>query len=157
MAVSYCDQAALEIALGGADVLVQLSDFNRDGTADATVVTDYLESGAAQVRASVEVKHDPEAIAALDADSLRRLRDANASLSAAIAWRKGGRGQGVPVNVLDQVTREERFLSDLRSGAERLGRISGGISAAINQPATVVDYDSDASGISIAAFKRGFR
>ena len=149
--------ANLEVALGGAAILAQLADPGRSGQIDDDIVTDYLESGAAEIRSASEVKHDPEVLANLDADSLRRLRDANASLSARIAYEKGGLGLAMPDHVRDRAERAERFLDQLAKGERRLGRVSGGTAAAINQPVGVVSFDPEASGVSIDGFKRGFR
>lgn len=166
--MAYAQQSDLEIALGGAAALVDLADFNLDGVADASVVTDYLESGAAEVRSAVEVKHDPETIDNLDAASLRRLIDANAAISARIAWEKGGKGMGMPAWIKERAERNDRFLEALADGKRRLGRAAGSIPAAINQPAGVVDYDPNGDGgidrkgrptsrLSMKGFLRGFR
>jgi phage gp36-like protein len=168
--MAYCTQPDLETALGGPRVLAQLADYNLDGVADAAVVTDYLESGAAEVRTAVEVKHDPEVITALDSPSLRRLLDANAALSARIAWEKGGKGAAMPEWVRDRAERADKFLDDLAKGFRRLGRVAGGTQAAVTQAkvAGVVDQDPNGDGgldssgapaarISIAGLMRGFR
>lgn len=157
MAVAYCTQADLEIALGGPDVLVQLADRDQDGVADPIVVTDYLEGGASELRSAVEVKHDPETIAALDSDSLRRLRDANKWLSARLAYEEGGRGMAMPPQVEAGAARADKFADDLAKGYRRLGRVAGGKVAAINQPVGVVDPDPRGCGVSIHGFKKGFR
>src|SRR6267142_738663 len=124
MANTYCTQSDLETALGGQRVLTKLADFDEDGTSDVSVVTDYLESGAAELRTAVEVKHDPEVIANLDAASTRRLIDANAALSARIAWEKGGKGEAVPDWIDRRAARAEKFAEDLKDGRRRLGRVS---------------------------------
>lgn len=165
---SYAQQSDLEIALGGKDVLRNLADPLDTGVADAGIVTDYLESGAAEVRTAVEVKHDPETIANLDPPSLRRLVDANAALSARIAWEKGGKGMAMPDWVKDRAERNDRFVDALAKGERRLGRVAGGNIAAVTQANGIgtVDYDPTATAhldpnlppsISIAGFKRGFR
>jgi hypothetical protein len=139
-------------------VLRQLADPNRTGVVQPDIVIDYLESGAAELRTAVEVKHDPETIANLDPDSLRRLRDANAAISARIAYTKGGLGQAMPDHVRESAERSEKFADQLAIGQRRLGRVAGGTGAPINQPATVVDYDPGGHAISITAFtKNGFR
>jgi len=157
MAIAYCNQADFEIALGGAKVLLELADPNRTGTPDLNIVTDYLESGAAEIRSYLEIKHDPETIANLDTDSLRLLRDANASLSARIAYEKGALGKGLPEFVASRAERTDRFMQQLAIGERRLGRVAGGTAATINQPASSVDYDPQAAGISVNAFRGGFR
>lgn len=154
---AFCTQGDLEIGLGGAQVLKQLSDPGKTGSPQAAYITDYLEAGAAEIRAASEIKHEPEVLANLDSDSLRRLRDANVSLSARIAYEKGGLGMAMPEWVQQRAERADRFLEQLATGARRLGRVAGGKAAAINQPADVVDFDPDAQDISIAAFKFGFR
>lgn len=157
MAIPYCTQGDLEVALGGARILRELADPNRTGNPDAGTVQDYLESGAVEVRSAVEIRHDPETIAAMDADSVRRLRDANAALSARIAYEKGGLGMAMPEWVRERADRNDQFLTQLARGERRLGRVSGGQVAAINQPIGLVDFDTDATGISVAGFKKGFR
>jgi hypothetical protein len=158
MAIPFCTQADLEIAVGGAAVLRQLADPNRTGSPQPAIVTDYLEGGAAELRSATEVKHDPETLANLDADSLRRLRDANAAISARIAYAKGGLGQAMPDYIRESAERAEKFADQLAIGQRRLGRVAGGTGAPINQPATIVDYDPGGHAISITAFqKNGFR
>lgn len=167
---SYAQQADLEIALGGAAVLVQLADFNKDGVADANVVADYLEGGAAEVRSAAEVKHDPETLANLDTPSLKRLIDANAGLSARIAYEKGGRGMAMPDWVRDRAERQDRFVERLARGEARLGRVAGSAGAVTTQASDtgVVDQDPNGDGgtyrsgapasrISVAGLMRGFR
>ncbi len=155
--IAFCDESDLSIALGGDDVLVQLADRDGDGIADPTVVVDYLESGAGTVRAAVEVKHEPEAIALLDASSLRHLRDLNKWLSASIAWLEGCRGQAIPQRISEQRDWVNEELDKIRTSERRLGRVAGGTVIAMSQPVGVVDFDPLACGISVAGFKRGFR
>jgi hypothetical protein len=168
--MAYCDQTALEIALGGARVLTQLADLDGDGVADAAVVTDYLESGAAELRTAVEVKHDPETIAALDTTSLRRLSDANAALSARVAWEKGGKGAAMPQWTRERADRADKFADDLAHGRRRLGRAAGQPGAVTTQASNtgVVDPDPNGDGgtnrngvaqkrITMAGLLKGFR
>ena len=158
MTIAYCSAADLEVALGGAAVLVQLADPGQTGTADAGIVQDYLESGAAEIRPFVEVKHEPETIANLDSDSLRRLRDANAALSARIAWEKGGMGQAMPQTVTNRAERTEQFCRDLSMGVQRLGRVAGGTQASLGQNVQVVDSDPYGHGTTVASYRsNGFR
>jgi hypothetical protein len=157
VAIPFCNQADLELAVGGARPFVQLSDPDGNGVADPDRVEDYLEGGAAEVRSAAEVKHDPEVLANLDSDSVRRLRDANAALSARIAYTKGGKGLAMPEFVAAAADRADRYLDQLARGERRLGRVAGGTAAAINQPAKSVDFDADGSKMSVTGFKRGFR
>jgi hypothetical protein len=176
MAVPFCTRADLELALGGADVLRQLADPNRSGQPQDSIILGYLLEGASELRTASEVKHDPETLANLDADSLDRMRRANTALSARIAYEEGGRGLGVPDHVERRAARAETFIEKLRTGEARLGRVAGGTSAPINQDVGGVDYDSQdnlsraqgqggdsgrlphTSGISIASFRaNGFR
>lgn len=150
-------QTDLERALGGASALKELTDWDGDGTADEAVVQSLLDAGGAEVKAAVEVKHDPETIADLDTSSLQLCRDANARLSARIAWERGGRGQAVADHIEAAAQRAERFLDQLARGERRLGRGDGSTAAAINQPVGVVDYDELSQKVSIAGFKLGFR
>lgn len=160
---SYATQADLEVALGGPAKLRELADLQQTGdlaSASAqAAVTDYLETGAARVRAAVEVKHDPETVAVLDAASLRLLVAWNADLSARVAWEKGGAGHVLPKPVEDRADRAERDLDRLAAGTLRLGRVSGGAAAGINQPASgKVDYDRSGLATSVKGLRdSGFR
>lgn len=183
--MAYCTQTDLSLAVGGDDKLLQLVDKTGSGNlASASCqafITDLLEDGAAEVRAAVEVKHDPETVANLDAPSLKRLIEANAALSARLTWEKSSGGIAVPEYIERRAARAEDFLDKLTTGQRRLGRVAGGVAAAINQPAIgALDYDAadalsvsqggnanpsttsgrapSTSGISIAAFRQnGFR
>lgn len=150
-------QSDLERAVGGARELRQLADPNSTGTADAATVQDYLDAGAAEVRSATEIKHDPETLANLDTPSQRRLKDANAALSARVAYVRGGRGLAMPEQVAAAADRADQFLDQLARGERRLGRVANGKVAAINQPVGVVDFDRLGGGVSILGFKRGFR
>ena len=155
---AFATQSDLEIALGGADQLRQLSDFDRDGTADPAVVTDYLDSQAGEIRSVIEVKYEPETIASLDAASYRLLRDINKWKSARQAWLEGGRGQAVPDRVQQEADRSDQMLMEIRTGERRLGRVSGGNAPALTQPIGVVDHDKDGSRVSVKAFRSyGYR
>lgn len=155
--MAYADIGDLESAVGGAQNLRQLADPLKTGVLDEGIALGYLESGAAEVRSAVEVKHDPETVALLDAPSLKRLSDANAAISARIAYEQGGQGMAMPEWVEKKAERADKFLDDLAKGFRRLGRVSGGAAAAINQPAGTVDHDPLGCGISVAGFKKGFR
>lgn len=155
--IAYCDQGDLELAVGGARELRQLADPNKTGSAQAAIVEDYLETGAAEIRAAAEVKHEPEALSVLDADTLRKFRDVNAALSARTAYTKGARGMAMPDWVEKAAQRADEYLEMLATGRRRLGRAAGGKTAALGQPVGVVDHDPLGQGISVAAFKKGFR
>lgn len=159
----YASQADLEVALGGPAVLLQLVDYDATGSLAGAgaqaVLTDYLEVGAARVRAAVEVKHEPEAINNLSPSSRRMLASWNADLSARVAWEKGGRGQAMPQAVADRAERAERDLDRLAAGQLRLGRVAGGAAAGITQPASgAVDYDKLGRATSLTGLRKsGFR
>jgi hypothetical protein len=156
--MAFCTAADLEIALGGAQPLVQLADPSGTGQADTAIVEDYLESPAAQIRSVIEVKYEPETIASLDADSQRLLRDINKWLSARIAWLEGARGQAIPEHIERQADKCETMLLEIRTGERRLGRVAGGKAPAPTQIVGVIDHDRNAAGVSIAAFKTwGYR
>src|SRR4051812_7246489 len=149
--------ADLERYLGGAKVLRTLADPNRTGQTDATIAQSYVDGGVAETRERVEVKHDPETIAALDTVSTQRLRDAALALAARISYERGAQGQAMPPKLADAAQRADTWLEELASGTRRLGRAAGGTAAAINQPAKIVSPDPDGQGISREAFARGFR
>jgi phage gp36-like protein len=163
MAESYATQTNLEVALGGPSILLQLADLSQTGSLEdagtQAAITDYLEVGASRVRAAVEVKHEPETIASLDAASRRLLVSWNADLSARVAWEKGGMGQVMPEAVQERADRAIADLDRLAAGTLRLGRVADGTSAGINQEADgEVDYDSLGIGMSIQGLKNsGFR
>lgn len=159
--MAYCTRADLENAVGGAARLRQLADFNRtDNPNDAAVVatiSGWLEDEAATIRSKVEVKHDPETLANLDAASRRKLADANATLSARTAHEKGSGGLETPDKLERRAERIEKWLDDLAEGRARLGRAAGGVVAAINQPVGVVAPDPLGVKVSVTGFRRGFR
>jgi hypothetical protein len=133
-----------------------LSDPNRTGQPDLAIVQTYLDAGCAEVRERVEVKHDPETIAALDTVSQQRLRDAALALAARIAYERGAQGQAMPPQQAAAAARADTWLNDLVEGHRRLGRAAGGQVAPPNQPAEIVDFDPFGDGISRAGFARGF-
>ena len=159
--MAYCTQADLEVAVGGAARLLQLADFNQTGNINdagvQSIISGWLEDEAATIRTKTEVKHDPETLANLDTPSLRKLNDANATLSARTAYEKGAGGFGLPEHLGNRAVRIEKFLDDLAAGSARLGRASGGTVPALNQPVGVVDYDPQGCGVSVTGFKQGFR
>ena len=157
MPTAFCTQADLEIAMGGAANLLEVSDPTKTGQIQTTIVTDYLETGAAEVRSITEVRMDPETLAQMDTDAMRLFIGANAALSARIAYEKGGLGQSMPEFVRENAERQERMLQQFRDGQRRIGRASGSKIPAINQNPGVVDYDKTGSGISITGFRKGFR
>lgn len=158
---AYCAPFDLEIALGGAADLLQLSDPNRTGNINdpgvVAIIAEYIESEAAIIRGIIEVKYDAETIAALDAPSLTLLRTINKWRSARTAWIEGGKGQGAPPRVAEKAKEMDGYVDDLKAGRMKLGRVAGGGTAAINQPAKLVDPDPDGTGISRAGFSLGFR
>lgn len=150
-------QADLELAVGGARELRQLADPDGTGSPVASIVADYIDTATAQVRSAIEVKHDPEALAAMDTPSQRLLKDLASALAARTAYVKGGRGMAMPEYVEAAADRADETLDRIAKGLRRLGRVSGGTAAAINQPAASVDHDELGAGMSVAGFKKGFR
>lgn len=158
--MAFSTQADLEVALG-AQRLLELADPDDTGDiADASVVAridGWIEDAAADVRALVEIKHDPEALAAIDAPSLRRLKRAETDLAARRACEDGGEGFVMPPHVELRAKRAEEYLDDLATGRQRLGRVAGGTVAAVSQPAGVIDHDALGTKVSMAGLARGFR
>ena len=148
--------ADLERFLGGGHVLRSLADPNRTGQVDQTIAQGFLNSGIGETTDRVEVKHDPETIATLDERTTQRLRDAALALAARAAYTRGGQGQVMPTHLAEEAERADAWLNDLAAGLRRLGRSAGGVVAAINQPAKLVDPDPQGTGISRAGFARGF-
>ena len=159
--MAYCTQADLEVAVGGAENLLQLADFNRSGDITdpgvVAVLSGWMEDEAATIRSKAEVKHSAETLANLDTPSLRKLNDANATLAARTAFEKGAVGQAMPDHLAQRAARIDKYLDDLATGMATLGRASGGGFPALNQPVGVVDYDPQGCGVSITGFKQGFR
>jgi hypothetical protein len=148
--------AEFEEFLGGAHVLRQLTDPNRTGQPNYGTAQTYLDAGCAEVRERIEVKHTPETVANLDAVSAQRTHDAALAMAARIAYERGAQGQAMPQKLADAATRADTWLDELVEGKRRLGRAAGGRAAALDQPAKVVDPDPQGTGISRAAFARGF-
>src|SRR5439155_4243839 len=117
--------ADLERYLGGAKVLRTLADPNKTGQTDLTIAQSYVDGGVAETRERVEVKHDPETIAALDTVSTQRLRDAALALAARIAYERGAQGQAMPQHLGVAAERADTWLEDLAGGTRRRGPSSG--------------------------------
>jgi len=148
--MAFCDLSDLSLALGGDDVLRQLTDFEKTGQYSAVRAQAYIEDGAADVRAAAEIKHDPEVLANLDKWSARKLNIANAYMAARHAYRKGGKGLVMPPELAAACKEQEEYLDDLAAGNKRLGRVAGGSDAPINQPAIgALSFDA-ADSLSVA-------
>lgn len=155
---AWCSQADLEIALGGPSVLVQLSDRNGSGVANAAVVADYLGSGANYIASKIQIRHSAEALADLDDGAVQLLRDWNKWWSAGVAWDEGAQGQAMPPSLAKMVDRVEAQLEAVRTGKAVLGRSAGSKQAALSQFVGVVDHDPGGHRVSIAGLKSsGFR
>lgn len=115
---NYCVQADLEVAVGGAAVLVQLLDKDGDGVADATQVAACLARATAEVNSAISIAVD---ISALDSPYDDTLIYQTASIAAYHAWMQGGEGQVMPDSVRERHANAQDWLSLVATRRRTLG------------------------------------
>lgn len=149
--MAFCTLAQWEMALGGADVALQLSGSQDYGdTAYTTFASECREDGSAELAGELGVQY---ATATLDSTD-RNLANHAASLAAWWAWSKGSRGQAVPDKI--QMGREAAILWAQRAASRR--SVVNQSTAGKVQPVKRIDPDPDGTGISPLGFRQsGFR
>jgi len=116
--VAYCTQADVEIAVGGARILVELLDKDSDGVADAAGVSAILARATAEIDSALQVAIDITTITSTPYPAA--LIYAAADIAAYYAYLTGTAQQTIPepmqaryaaaLRWLDQVARRERTL-----------------------------------------------
>lgn len=144
----------LERYLGGANVLRTLSDPNKTGQADATIVQTYLDKAKGEVRSTALVKHATETLDNLDAESAQSLLDMALAVAARTAYERGGQGQAMPPRLVPAVEREERNLEKLALGQIVISRASGKASPKLSQFVGVVDPDPTGTGRTVYGLRK---
>lgn len=147
----FCTQADLELAVGGASILVQLLDKNKDNIADASMVFQVLDAASNEMASYIQVTVD---LATLSSPYPLSLVTKTADLAAFYAWRYGADGQSIPDNVLQGREAAVRWGQDVATKRAALGVVP---KAGLDQVVGLRDFDEGGHGISVAGFKRGFR
>jgi phage gp36-like protein len=148
--VTYCNQADLERALGGANVLVELLDKNEDGVADADHVTDVLDEGSNELASYLQVNID---LSTLIPPYPRVLVLKAADVCAFHAWSRGSEHQAAPQNIQALYDAAIRWAGDVGRRRATLGVVP---KPGLDPPAKMVDPDPAGMGISRAGFAKGF-
>ena len=147
----FCQASDLERALGGAAILVQLLDKDRDNIADTTLVQQVIDAGSNEIASYIQ---PTVAIDSLSAPYPLVLVIKAADASAFYAWRYGGYGQGIPEAVIQAHEAAIRWAQDV---GQRRATLGVQPKPNLDPPAEMVDPDPNAIGLSVAGFKRGFR
>jgi phage gp36-like protein len=157
----FCTQADLERALGGAQQLSQLlSKSGQPGIPDPALVSQVLDMASAEIASYIQVTVN---LSTLTEPYPPVLVFKTAEAATFYAWRYGAYGQAVPEGVVQAHDKAIAWAQDVANKRATLGAID---KPGLDQPVGVVDHDAQASrltdrpsrtGISIAAFKLGFR
>jgi len=151
-------EATLTRKLREATTLVSLAGAVTTADTEYTTFVDSCLKGArGRVRGAVEVKHDPEVLDALDAESALWLQRIATVIAAHTAYSDGTGDLAIPQRLLDEFAQAEADLENLATGKRRIGRAANQPGPKVNQAAGVVDHDSYRTGVSVAGFKLGFR
>ena len=115
-------QADLERALGGADVLVQLLDFDGDGVADSSSVTEILAEVDAEANSYIQIRVDLSS-AGLATAPLLLMREK--ACAAYLCYLRGTRaGQGMPPNI-EQARRDAiEWYEKVGAGTATIGTVT---------------------------------
>lgn len=118
MRLRLCTKANVEVAVGGAHILVELLDKDRDGVADPDQVDAVIVQASADVLSAVQV-----------AVALSSLREPypdvvvfhTARIAAYYAWLNSSSGQAVPPNIRESYEAALRWLDRLTESKRGLG------------------------------------
>ena len=147
----FCKQIDLERALGGAAILAQLSDKNGTGNIDADFVSYVLDAGSVDIASYIQKAVD---LASLQEPYQLSLVFKTADACAYRAWMRGAYGQGIPQHIQSAYDLAIAWAKDV---GDRVATLGSTPKPALDPPATLIDYDPNASKVSVAGFKRGFR
>jgi hypothetical protein len=116
--IAWCVQLDLELMLGGAANLIQLTDKDGDGVADAPLVAALLARGNAEASSAVQVQSD---LSSFTAPYPTIVINAAAAITAYYTWLQSTSGVAIPdgakelyqdaLRVLDQIAKRERTLA----------------------------------------------
>ncbi len=147
----FFTQADLERAAGGAAVIVELLDKDKDGVADSDQVAAVIEAGSNEIATYIQVSVE---LSSLAPPYPRALVLKAADIGVFHAWVRGSEGQAVPPNVQAVYDAAVRWAVDVGRRRATLGVIP---KPGLDPPAKLVDADPDGLGISRRGFARGFR
>lgn len=153
-------QADLETAVGGAHILLQLADAERTGSLASAAaqarITAWTASAVVDIRSAVGVKHEPEAIEQLDAETLQSLRFKAKYIAARYAYVDGGGGLAMPEQLEKLVRESLDWIEKVREGKAVLARSAGGRNPSLAQFVGVINHDPQGTGWSQRGLS-GFR
>ncbi|MEO9194595.1 MAG: phage protein Gp36 family protein [Polyangia bacterium] len=147
----FCQQSDVERVLGGASAFVQLLARDGANVADPGLVDQILDTASAEMASYLE---PTVTVDLLEQPYPYALISKTADLAAFHAWRYGAYGQAIPDVVVQGQQAAIKWGQDVRTKNATLGAARR---VALNQPTGVRDPDPLGRGISIQAFKRGFR
>jgi phage gp36-like protein len=143
-------QADLERAVGGADALVQLLDFDDDGAADTAMVSDILEEIDAEANSYIQIRIDLSSPQLVDAPLLLMKERA---CGAYLCWLRGTRAQAMPDMVRQAREDAIRWYEDVGAGRATIGTVS---KPASDLQVTQVERSTDALPRVTWSTLRGF-
>lgn len=147
----FAKQSDLERALGGAQILAQLSDKSGNGNIDPGFVLFALDAGTADIAAYIQKAVDLNSISEPFPPSLVFK---TADCCAYRAWVHGAYGQGIPPGVQQAFDLAIAWAKDVGDRVATLGFVP---KPALDPPAEEIDPDPLGQGVSVRGFKRGFR
>lgn len=149
--MSYCAQANMERAVGGAAVLVELLDKDGDGIADALLVTELLSRADGEIDAAIQQAGiEPST---LTSPYPNQIVFCAADLCAYLAFTYGTSGQGVPPEITARHQNALRLLDDF---ALRKRSVNAPSSQTTNMLLQQVERSTDAAPAYTFETSRGF-
>lgn len=121
--MSYATQAQLQLAAGGPERFLALTDWNGDNAIDADVVAEALKRADAWIDGFIPVQYSPPI--ATPSETLIRL-----AVDEAIYWLRSKR-EMVSDAEIKQREERERYLESVRSGKIRPDTVTSTKSAAV--------------------------
>lgn len=115
---TYCTQADLELAVGGAAVLRDLLDKNNTGSADPNQVTAVLTEATAEVNSAINVAFDITTLVAPYPDALVQWTK---RIAAYYAYLQSTSGMAMPENIKESYQAAQQWLDKVAHGDRSLG------------------------------------
>jgi len=113
---AYCSKSDLELAVGGAAVLVRLLDKDRNGVADANLIDACLTKATSEADCALQIRHQ------LPLQELPAILTTHvAALAAYYAHQMGTDGQGVPDRHVQAAADARTFFDQLAEGHRTIG------------------------------------
>lgn len=147
----FFQQSDLERAVGGASVLVQLLDKDKDGFADIAMVNDVIDSATTDMASRIERAVD---LSGLSQPYPLSLVMQSSKMGAFYAWGSGSDGQAIPDPVRMLYENAKQWGIDVGNRITSMGSVPR---PTLDPPAKTVDPDPLGQGVSIGGFKKGFR